>query len=112
MLEIDTVYKKGILFIRLYGAINKNNIKEIDSVLESTIDKVGIKYLLLNFENIYYINCDISKLIDEWSRKLTLKNGKFFMCGYRENSKNNFIRINDVVLEMNDELSAFSKVKI
>ena len=25
MLKIDTIYKKGILFVRLYGAINKNN---------------------------------------------------------------------------------------
>lgn len=112
MLEIDTAYRKGILFVRLYGAINKNNIKEIENVLESTIDKVGIKYLLLNLENIYYINCDISRLIDNWSRKLTLKNGKFFICGYKENLKNNFIKINDVVLEMKDEFSVFGKVKI
>lgn len=112
MLEIDTVYRKGILFVRLYGVINKSNIKEIDKVLESTIDKVGIKYLLVNFENIYYINCNISNLVDKWSRKLTIKNGKFFICGYDEISKNNFIKINDDVLEMKDEFSAFSKVNI
>ena len=79
MLKIDTVYKKGILFIRLYGVINKNNISEINKVLESTIEKVGIKYLLVNFENIYYISSNISGLIDKWSRKLVEQNGKFFI---------------------------------
>lgn len=112
MLEIDTAYKRGILFIRLYGVINKNNIKELDNVLESAIDKVGIKYLLLNFENVYYINCNISMLIDKWSKKLTYKNGKFFICGYDNVLKNNFLEVNDVILEMNDEFSVFSKVKI
>lgn len=112
MLKIDTVYRKGILFIRLYGVINKNNIKEINKVLESTINKVGIKYLLLNFENIYYISSNISNLIDRWSKKLIENGGKFFVCGYDEISKSNFIKINEEVLEMKDEFSVFSKVNI
>lgn len=112
MLKIDTVYRKGILFVRLYGVINKNNIKEINKVLESTINKVGIKYLLLNFENIYYISSNISNLIDRWSKKLTENGGKFFVCGYDEISKSNFIKINEEVLEMKDEFSVFSKVNI
>jgi anti-anti-sigma factor len=113
MLKIDTMYKKGILFIRLYGVINKNNIKEINEVLERTIEKVGIKYLLLNFENVYYISSNISSLIEKWSKRLIERNGKFFVCKYDEIAKSNFLKINtDEVLEMQDEVSVFNKVNI
>jgi len=112
MLKIDTIYKKGILFVRLYGVINKNNKEEIEKVLESVIEKVGIKYLLLNLENIYYISSDISELIFKWSRKLKGKGGKFFICGYENISRSDYLKINEEVLEMKDEFSAFSKINI
>lgn len=112
MLKIDTIYKKGILFVKLYGVINKNNKNEINKVLESAIEKVGIKYLLLNFENIYYISSDISIIIEKWSKRIAKNNGKFFICGYHEISRKNFIKINDDILETQNEFSVFNKINI
>jgi len=112
MLKIDTIYKKGILFVKLYGAINKNNKNKIDDVLESAIDKVGIKYLLLNFENIYYVSSDISNIIEKWSKKIIKNDGKFFICGYHKISRKDFIKINDDILETQNEFGVFSKINI
>ena len=47
MLKIDTIYKKGVLFIRPYGVINKVTKMELDKVLESVINKVGIKLIVI-----------------------------------------------------------------
>lgn len=112
MLKIDTIYKKGVLFIRLYGVINKVTKMELDKVLESVINKVGIKYLLINFDSIYYINTDISKMLDNWSRKIAKNNGKFFICGYEKINNKYFIDISDSIFEMNDEFSVFNIVNI
>ena len=58
------VMEKGILFVRCYGVINKETKKELEKTLESAINEVGIKYLLLNVENIYYINTEIESIIN------------------------------------------------
>lgn len=112
MLKIDTVYKKGILFVRLYGVINKSTKLEIEKTLESAINKVGIKYLLLNFDNIYYINSDMTKTIEKWSKKITENGGKFFICGYEKIEENYLIDINKTIFEMKDEFSAFNMINI
>ena len=112
MIKIDTVYKKGILFVRLYGVINKQTKIEIEKTLKSAINEVGIKYLLLNLENIYYVNSDISSLVNKWSKIITEKGGKFFICGYSELLKNKFIEINETIYEMKDEFSVFNIINI
>ena len=112
MIEIDSVYEKGILFVRAYGVINKNTKEEINKTLKSAINEVGIKYLLLNLEYIYYINCEISSLINKWSKKIKEKGGKFFICGYDKLLKEKYIEINDYVVEMKDEVSVFNIINI
>lgn len=111
MLEIDTVYKKGIFFVRLYGVINKNNYKEIESVLYNAIEKVGIKYVLINFENIYYINVNITDIVKKWNNRLEKSDGKLFVCGC-EHLNNNFLNITNCVNDLKDEFSIFNIIKI
>lgn len=111
MLNIDTVYKKGILFVKLYGVINNENKKKIDCVLNSAINKVGIKYLLLNFDNIYYINVDISNIISKWNKKLEEYGGKIFICG-DNNIKDMIIKCDSGIINMNDEISVLKRVNI
>lgn len=112
MLKIDTIYKRGILFVRLYGVINKNTKLELDKTLESAIDKVGIKYLLLNFDNIYYINSDITLIMEKWSKRLKENDGKFFVCGYDKVSDKYSIDVSRTALKTKDEFSAFNMINI
>ncbi len=112
MLKIDTIYKKGILFVRLYGVINKNAKLELEKTLESAIDKVGIKYLLLNFDNIYYINSDITQIIEKWSKKINENGGKFFICGDDKIREEYSIDISGTTFKTKDEFSALSMINI
>lgn len=112
MLKIDTVYKRGILFVRLYGVINKITKMEIEKTLESAINKAGIKYLLLNFDSVYYINSDITEIINKWSKVIIEKDGKFFVCGYDKIENIYLINVDKTILEMKDEFSAFNMINI
>ena len=111
MLNIDTVYKRGILFVKMYGVINKKNKYKIEDVLDSAINKAGIKYLLLNFDNIYYINVDISRMISKWNNVLKREDGKIFICG-NNNVKEMIINFDNGIKDADDEISAFSMVSI
>ena len=73
MLKIDCEYKKGILFVRLMGSLNKSTIKNMELV-DNMIVKAGIKYLLINLEKLTIINyCEIAKLIKKYIFLLDLK---------------------------------------
>jgi len=112
VLQIETIYKKGILFVRCYGVINKETKKELEKTLESAINEVGIKYLLLNVENIYYINTEIESIIKKWSTILSKKDGKFFMCGKEQLKETYDVDKTEKVLQMTDEFSVFKMINI
>lgn len=81
MLKIDTEYKKGILFVRLIGDVNKSTINRMN-IVDNMIIKAGIKYLLINLEKVTIIRPDeISKLIHRY-KKLIGSDGKIVICGY------------------------------
>ena len=111
MLEIDTVYKKGILFVKMYGVINNKTKDKIEYVLESAINKVGIKYLFLNFDNVYYMDIDISKIIEKWNIIVDKIGGKIFVCG-NDMIKRPLIKFDGAVEYVNDEISAYNMVEI
>lgn len=111
MLNIETIYKRGILFVKLYGVINKKNTYKLDDILKSAILKVGIKYLLVNFDNVYYLGGDAFKIISKWNDKLKQMGGKIFICGDK--------KIKDIVIgfdldvdTIKDEISAFNMIRI
>lgn len=81
MLKIDIEYKKGILFVRLIGDVNKSTIKDME-IVDNMIVKAGIKYLLINLEKVtIIIPNEISKIINKY-KKLIGDDGKIVICGY------------------------------
>jgi len=111
MLKIECEYKRGILFVRLAGSVNKSTIKNME-VVDNMITKAGIKYLLINLEKVAIISHnEISSLINRY-KTLIGDDGKLLICGYYNNKMN--LQINDVdkVYLQGREVSAFNIVNI
>lgn len=110
MLKIDCEYKKGILFVRLMGSLNKSTIKNMELV-DNMIVKAGIKYLLINLEKVVIINHDeISNLINRY-KTLIGDDGKILICGYY-NQNNLKIENNKRIYLSGSEVSAFNIINI
>ena len=65
-------FRKGILFIRLKGDLNKDTIKGI-------IDK-DFKYVVLNIDDMYSIDSYSIKYLNKIYRLYENNNNKFIIC--------------------------------
>lgn len=112
-MNIDLEYKRGILFLRLNGILNKNTNFILKDAIKTIVNKAGIKYILINFEKLYDIDkYGVSSIIDSYNEYLK-DSGKLMICGY-ENIKINIERsdlIKYAVPAVN-ELSAFELINI
>ena len=113
MLNIDLEYRRGILFLRLDGALTKSNAFILKDALKSIIEKAGIKYLLINFEKLYRIDdYGIDTIIEGYNNYIK-NNGKLMICG------DDYIRLkidksdlSKYALRTNDEISACNLINI
>ena len=88
MLRVNYEYKKGVLFVRLYGALDSRNIYLLSNSIKQIIKIGGIKYTVLNVEKVYALNNSyIRFLIDD------IKSSNVYLCGYVSNnySSNNLL---------------------
>ena len=65
-------FRKGILFIRLKGDLNKDTIKGI-------IDK-DFKYVVLNIDDMYSIDSYSTKYLNKIYKLYENNNNKFIIC--------------------------------
>lgn len=86
-MNIDLEYKKGILFLRLNGKLCKNTSNLLENYIKNMVEKVGIKYILLNFEKLDSIDSNGIMSIIETYNKYLKDNGKLMICGYENNVK-------------------------
>lgn len=82
MLNIDLEYKRGILFFRLDGILNKDTAFVLEDAIKTIVKKAGIKYMLINFEKLCKIDkYGLSSIINSYNEYLKDK-GKLLICGY------------------------------
>ncbi|MDD6879384.1 MAG: STAS domain-containing protein [bacterium] len=87
MLNIDLEYKKGILFLRLNGILSKKTSFILEDSIKNMVEKVGIKYVLINFEKLDNIDTNgIASIIESYNKYIK-DNGKLMICGYEDNVK-------------------------
>ncbi|MDD4035864.1 MAG: STAS domain-containing protein [Bacilli bacterium] len=115
MLKIETEYRRGILFIRLEGILNKKTSVKLNNEIGSIIDKMGLKYIVFNIENIVSIDINgVNTLLNQY--KLVSNNkGRILVCGFKDNIVINNTyksKLLSYIDEINNELSAFEVINL
>lgn len=85
MLKTSMEFRRGILFIRVIGDLNKNTIKDI-------IDE-DFKYIVINIDNIYSIDSYSIKYLNKLYKKLKKSRGNMIICDKFSLSRKLFIKI-------------------
>ena len=56
MLKVNYEYKGGVLFVRMEGELDSRNIYLLSNSIKQILKIGGIKYTVLNVENVYALN--------------------------------------------------------
>lgn len=104
MIDYNIEFTKGVLFIRLFGCINKFNEIEIKKDIMDVIKSGGIRYLVFNLEDVE-IEEEID-LFNECEKIVKDNDGQMLICG---NYNGNYI---DKFNYVDDELSAYKEFSI
>ncbi len=92
-------FRKGILFIRLSGILNKDNYDKLNSLIED------FKYIVINIDRLSFIDMyGINSLI-EYNEQINNREGKLFIC----NSNKNHSFFNKLIC-INNEFEAFYSI--
>lgn len=100
MHNINIEFSKGILFVRLFGSINKKNSIETENKILNVLNKSGIKYLVFNINELK-IEEDVD-IFEKCEKKIKENNGKMIVCG---KTKMNFKMASDELKAMRAILS-------
>ncbi len=112
-MQLNFEFRKGLLFIRLIGILNKENSKELVLHLDKFINQQGVKYFVINLENLEYLDKDGLEVLQRKYEDMVLHDGKLVICGY----KNEYIKrmveeeMKDAY-KVKDELKAFQLIQV
>jgi len=89
MLEINLEFVRGMLFVRLEGVLDNNTYTKLSDCLDTMIHEKGIKYFVVNLENLDFIDENgLQTIIDRYF-DVVLHDGKLVICGYNDQFRNN-----------------------
>ncbi len=111
MLDINMEIRKGILFVRLIGNLNRETAKYFKSEVSNLVENKGIKYLVLNLSNLDNLDAIGADLILDEYRYIAKINGKVVICGIEENRKIEK-KFFEGIHKSDNELQAFSIINI
>ena len=111
MLDISMEFKKGILFVRLKGIINGDTVSYLDDNLTNIVKDNGIKYLLINFDNIDYIDEYGIDVIRKNYNIINENKGKLILCGMHKILSYN-INLIENLYQINEERGVFDLVRL
>ena len=108
MLDYDFIFKKGILFIRLKGNINKNTSRVLTDEIDPLILDNGIKEVVLNVANLNDIDSDGILAIYNCYLKLN-KESNVSLCEIPSYLRNKFKFLLKYIKEREDEITILMK---
>lgn len=112
MLSVNTEFRKGIMFVRLRGDLNKTTIGKLDKKVTNLVENIGIRNIVLNVSGLKSIDYKgISKLL--YNYELCKNNeGRMLLCGNNSRIENKLkkSRILKYISEIKDELCAINVI--
>ena len=105
MLKVLMEFRKGILFVRLYGNFNEENINTFDKEVKEVIINSGIIYVVLNTYNLDSICNSGIKEIKRLRKILKKQEGELFLFGGE-------IKELKSLVKLENELNVFERVVI
>lgn len=115
MLEINMEYKKGILFIRLYGELTKLTISTFEEDVIPVILKHGIKYIVINLDKLNKIDLKGIEALMNLNEIINNLNGKATLCSLSNENVRKKLREKEYIsnfYETSNELTALGVMKI
>ena len=106
LLNINMEYRKGILFVRLEGKLNKRSSRKLNNELVPVILKYGIKYLVYNLDNLQGIDKSGLKAILNGNKAIIGNNGQTYMCAIPLEFNEHFNQL--PIIKTTNELTAMS----
>ncbi|HPE15088.1 MAG TPA: STAS domain-containing protein [Bacilli bacterium] len=111
MLNIDMRFEKGILIVDLDGELTEKNSIKIKKHLTNLIKDNGVKYVLINFDNISKIDSyGISSIIENY-KVISDNRGKLILCGIMHILRNN-ANVYENIYQINEESEVFDLVEV
>ncbi len=105
MLKINMEYRKGILFVRLKGELNKYTYEGLDKSLAPIIEDQGIKYLVVNVDYLNVLDKYGIKALEKKVQDTSNNGGMTLIC-------NNKFNINNKFQIIDNELAALKIISI
>lgn len=107
MFLITTKVNKGIIFLRLYGSLNKRTIKEFSEEINYLLYEQGTKRLVINFDEVNITNDAIFGAIGNKLIEIFLSCGEVALCGLSQDRKDCIGSRRDQLFFVDSELDAF-----
>lgn len=104
MLKINTEFRKGILFVRLSGKIDSETYLEN---INELVEIMGIRYIVLNIENIKGINVNSINHIIDYNNQISKEKRCLLICD--KNVRRNKI-FKNMIPNITCEIEAFSLI--
>lgn len=112
-MDVSFEFRKGLLFVRLYGILNKETGKLFSYKLKKFINNYGIKYMVINLNNLLFIDDDGFKILDRSYLDILNNDGKLIICNYQNILYKDIIeRRFDDCYKIASELEAFKLISV
>ena len=103
LIDTDIEYRKGVLFIRINNTLKEKEYIASSNAIKELVSQIGIKYLVINFNEESVDNDFKLKLIINNYEYLKKISGKLLLCGNIDISLCNNLYIDKI----DNELEAF-----
>lgn len=115
LLNIETEFRKGVLFIRLEGVLTKDTVSQLNEEVTTLIKENGIRNIVFNIERLNVIDLKgINSLLYIYEI-VSRNNGKGLVCGIKNSLVSHRIknsRLLKYMYETSDELSAINVINL
>ena len=105
LLKVLMEFRKGVLFVRLYGSLNNDTTDIFEKEVKEVIIKSGIRSVVLNVSNLSEIKESGIKEIKNLRKILKKMDGEFFLFGGE-------IKELKSLVNLENELKVFERVVI